>query len=472
MNQAPLRPVNRLLVAFALFSCLSGLLVANASAAPGQAKLTWKAPTHNVDGSPLTDLAGYKISWGTASGNHISNLVIEKRTSYTVTGLTAGVRYFFVIQAFNAALNFSANSKEAKGIARASGNSADGDGDGISNSIDNCTSVANPNQADIDGDGIGDACDLDPLVPSVAGVPLDFDGDGITDVVTSSIQKGRGGRTRVFTIQQSGFGQNLSVAFGKPDDIVVPGQYTNDGVADLAVVRTVKKKRVWIFRDNQTQDESKETFGKATDVIIGGCNFNSDPATDLAVFDGKKTLRFKSRGGAVISVKLSMTARDSIVSCGDIDGDGRDEIIVGQTNSASTYATAKIRASRKSVRKLVAFNTSGEKVFEQSVRSRSGQCFAADVDNNGSKEPTMLISLAGPNSSLLFFDGVGSSSVVVPDFQQAYVGKFQGSDNGAYDGFLFRSGSSYRGMNLHDLTVEDLSGTFGSKLVDGVVIRR
>jgi hypothetical protein len=37
--------------------------------------------------------------------------------------------------------------------------SNDDDGDGVLNSMDNCPSVANPNQADLDGDGLGDVCD-------------------------------------------------------------------------------------------------------------------------------------------------------------------------------------------------------------------------------------------------------------------------------------------------------------------------
>jgi thrombospondin type 3 repeat protein len=40
----------------------------------------------------------------------------------------------------------------------------DSDGDGIPDNVDNCPSIANPDQADRDGDGVGDACDNCPLI--------------------------------------------------------------------------------------------------------------------------------------------------------------------------------------------------------------------------------------------------------------------------------------------------------------------
>lgn len=36
----------------------------------GTATLSWKAPTENADGTSLTGLAGYKVYYGTASGNY------------------------------------------------------------------------------------------------------------------------------------------------------------------------------------------------------------------------------------------------------------------------------------------------------------------------------------------------------------------------------------------------------------------
>ncbi|QLH04317.1 hypothetical protein C5F49_02530 [Nitrosopumilus oxyclinae] len=49
----------------------------------------------------------------------------------------------------------------------------DSDGDGVSDSVDNCPSTPNASQTDSDGDGIGDACDTTG--------PVDSDGDGVPD---------------------------------------------------------------------------------------------------------------------------------------------------------------------------------------------------------------------------------------------------------------------------------------------------
>lgn len=79
----------------------------------GSATLSWQAPTANVDGSPLVDLAGYKIYWGTSSGNYANTITINNPglTTYVVDNLTSGT-YYFATSAFNAKGAESALSNE------------------------------------------------------------------------------------------------------------------------------------------------------------------------------------------------------------------------------------------------------------------------------------------------------------------------------------------------------------------------
>ena len=54
----------------------------------------WTMPTVNLDGTPLTDLAGAKIYYGTASSNYTHVVDVGMVESYTVTGLVEGVTYY------------------------------------------------------------------------------------------------------------------------------------------------------------------------------------------------------------------------------------------------------------------------------------------------------------------------------------------------------------------------------------------
>jgi fibronectin type 3 domain-containing protein len=73
--------------------------------------LTWDAPTTNSDGSPLTDLNGYKIYYGTSSGNYTEVIDIGNVTSYTIGNLSSGI-YYFAVTAYNTSGNESDFSNE------------------------------------------------------------------------------------------------------------------------------------------------------------------------------------------------------------------------------------------------------------------------------------------------------------------------------------------------------------------------
>ena len=82
-------------------------IVVNAPAAApatGSAALSWTEPTENTDGTPLTDLAGYHIYYGTSAGAWTSTITVldATETSYVVGGLAPGT-YYFAVVAFNTA---------------------------------------------------------------------------------------------------------------------------------------------------------------------------------------------------------------------------------------------------------------------------------------------------------------------------------------------------------------------------------
>jgi len=75
--------------------------------------LSWDAPTTNEDGTPLTDLAGYKIYYGLNSGDYTVNIDTGNVTTYQVNNLTEGVTYYFAIDAYDYSGNQSNYSNEA-----------------------------------------------------------------------------------------------------------------------------------------------------------------------------------------------------------------------------------------------------------------------------------------------------------------------------------------------------------------------
>ena len=64
--------------------------------------MSWLPPTQNTDGSPLTDLAGYKIYWGQSQRDYSNSVTLNNPglASYIVEQLTSG-RWYFATTSFN-----------------------------------------------------------------------------------------------------------------------------------------------------------------------------------------------------------------------------------------------------------------------------------------------------------------------------------------------------------------------------------
>lgn len=131
----------------------------------------------------------------------------------------------------------------------------DTDVDGITDSLDNCPTVYNPDQTDVDGDGLGDECDpdadddgvpntTDNCVLAINPGQADSDGDGLGDVCTLNVcvstaaelqnalnTAGSNGMNDVIQLVQGiyGVGSNAGSTFtyssSEPYHLVVKGGY-------------------------------------------------------------------------------------------------------------------------------------------------------------------------------------------------------------------------------------------------------
>jgi hypothetical protein len=74
------------------------------ASATGSTALRWQPPTTRMDGSPLTNLAGFRIRYGNASGNYPNVITIANGsvTNAVVSNLVPGT-YYFVTTAFDSA---------------------------------------------------------------------------------------------------------------------------------------------------------------------------------------------------------------------------------------------------------------------------------------------------------------------------------------------------------------------------------
>ena len=89
-------------------------------------KLAW-------DPSPEPLVTGYRLYYGTSSGNFTNVVDAGNRTEYTVTGLNAGTSYYFVVTAYTGAGDESTFSNMASytlpgGASAATNGSSDGGG--------------------------------------------------------------------------------------------------------------------------------------------------------------------------------------------------------------------------------------------------------------------------------------------------------------------------------------------------------
>ncbi|MBI4714844.1 MAG: hypothetical protein HY760_02715 [Nitrospirae bacterium] len=143
----------------------------------GEAVLTWDPPSANEDGTPLTDLSGFKAYYGTASGVYGTFVDVGNVLTHTVLNLVEGKIYYFAVTAYDYDGNESLFSNEVgKGVLGTPPGNIDLSASGSGDRVDGYDLIAlelargttpadggwNP-FADLDGNGIVDGVDLEIL---------------------------------------------------------------------------------------------------------------------------------------------------------------------------------------------------------------------------------------------------------------------------------------------------------------------
>ena len=91
------------------FSGGSGTTTDNAGT--GSVTLAWDAPI-NSDGTPVLNIAGYKVHYGTSSGNYDKLVNTGSQQTTTINGLAPGT-YYIAVTCYDSLGNESSFSNEA-----------------------------------------------------------------------------------------------------------------------------------------------------------------------------------------------------------------------------------------------------------------------------------------------------------------------------------------------------------------------
>jgi Putative Ig domain len=110
-SSAQVGAYSNILISVSNGSASASLTAFSVTVTAGSASLSWTAPTENTNGTPLTDLAGYTIYYGTSPSELTQTIQVAEpsATSYVVTNLGAGT-YYFAVAAYTTAATQSAQS--------------------------------------------------------------------------------------------------------------------------------------------------------------------------------------------------------------------------------------------------------------------------------------------------------------------------------------------------------------------------
>lgn len=178
------------------------------------------------------------------------------------------------------------------------------------------------------------------LPPSFARRVPDIDGDRIPDPMIWRVPSSGLVTAPTFYVptSKSGFTNVLSFVFGKIGDYVVPADYDNDGITDIAVY-TPNYVNTWSILLSSTGFTSQQTIQWGLDDIPVVGDYDGDGKTDIAVFrpaDGGWYV-LQNGSGFKSAFVVRWGSVTSTPAPGDYDGDGRLDIAVYEPADFTWY---------------------------------------------------------------------------------------------------------------------------------------
>lgn len=125
-----------------------------------------------------------------------------------------------------------------------------------------------------------------PRSATADGDDVDFDADGADDITVYRQEPGP--FTGFWFVLASGTGQTLSFQWGLGGDIPVPGQYSDNSHADIAVYRPSTGQwftREWNADLTFTETNAYQWGGFAGDIPLP-CDYDGDSRQDLGIYRG------------------------------------------------------------------------------------------------------------------------------------------------------------------------------------------
>jgi hypothetical protein len=313
----------RFFLIIALVLCLSFNIISIAFAA--QVRLAW-------DSNSETDLAGYKIYYGTASGSYGTSVNIGRVTNYAITGLAAGQRYYVSLKAYDSSGNESGFSNEVVGVARAGRGDFNDDGKTDLIWLDQTTGGVYVWFMDgtnfVRGSWVVASAGANERLVGTG----DFNGDGKPDIVWQNTSNGQNVVWYMDGATVTGIAVLPSIS--SPWTIVGIGDFNGDGKPDILWRDTSRgQNAVWYMDGTSiTGVAVLHSVSNQNWAIVGVGDFNGDGKPDILwrnTSNGQNAVWYVNGTNAPgIAVLNGVNDQNwTIVGVGDFNGDGKADIL-------------------------------------------------------------------------------------------------------------------------------------------------